>query len=81
MMAQYNSYTEITTQSGNTQIYIFRKQKKKEHGSEHKKFLRQQKLLGMALIILAIIGCISFPDDCGGCLVAGFMGIARIICD
>ena len=81
MMAQFNSCTEIITRSGNTQIYIFRKQKEKETESAYKKFLIQQKLLGNALIAISIIGCIIIPEDCGGCLVAGLMGIARVVCD
>ena len=81
MITQYNSYTEITTRSGNIQIYIFRKQKENKTESIHKKFLRQQKLLGVALIAISIIGCAIIPEDCGGCLVAGLMGIARVIYD
>ena len=81
MMAQYNRCTEFTTFSGNTKIYIFRKQKEKETESAKKKFLRQQKILGVALIAISIIGCAIMPEDCGGCLVAGLMGIARVVCD
>ena len=81
MMAQYNSCTEIITRSGNTQIYIFRKQKAKEAELASKKFLRKQKFLGVVLIAISIIGCAIMPEDCGGCLVAGLMGIARVICD
>ena len=81
MMAQFNSCTEITTHSGNIQIYIFRKQKEKKAESAHKKFLRQQKLLGVALIAISLIGCAIMPEDCGGCLIAGLMGIARVIYD
>lgn len=81
MMAQFNSYTEITTHSGNTQIYIFRKRGNKKEESPYKQFLRQQKLLGMALIAISIVGCVIIPEDCGGCLVAGLMGIARVVCD
>ena len=81
MMAQYSSCTEIIIRSRNTQIYIFRKQKEKETELASKKFLRQQKLLGVALIAISIICCAIMPEDCGGCLVAGLMGIARVICD
>ena len=77
MLPSY-SCTEITTYSGNTQIYIFRKTKT---GSTYKKYPIQQKFLGMALIAISIIGCIIIPEDCGGCLIAGLMGIARVICD
>lgn len=81
MMAQFNSCTEITTHSGNTQIYIFRKIVKKKEKSTYKTYLKQQKFLGVALIIISIIGCTIMPEDCGGCLLAGLMGIARVICD
>ena len=77
MLPQY-SYTEITTFTGNTQIYIFRKKKR---GSAYRKYLRQQKLLGVALIVICIIGCFVIPEDCGGYLLAGCMGLARVVCD
>ena len=79
MMAQYNSCTEITTHSGNTQIYIFRKQKVRETESTHKKFLRQQKLLGVSLVVISIIGCAIIPEDCGGFIISGLMGVARVV--
>lgn len=81
MMAQFNSYTEFTTYSRNIKVYIFWKQKEKESESAKKKFLRQQKLLGITLVAISIIGCAIIPEDCGGCLVAGLMGIARVIYD
>ena len=78
MLPSY-SCTEITTYTGNTQIYIFRK--KKEQRVLYKRYLKKQKILGMALILIGIIGCFVIPEDCGGCLIAGLMGIARVICD
>lgn len=78
MMAQFKSCTEFTTHSGNTKVYIFRKQKEKETESE-KKFLRRQKLLGMVLIAVCVIGCIFIPEDCGGYIIAGLLGLLRII--
>ena len=78
MLPSY-SCTEITTYTGNTQIYIFRKKKKQR--VKYKGNLKQQKFLGLALILIGIIGCIIIPEDCGGCIVAGLMGIARVIYD
>ena len=77
MLPSY-SYTEITTYSGTTQRYIFRKKKQR---APYKQYLIQQKLLGMALIVVSIVGCLVIPEDCGGCLIVGLMGIARVICD
>lgn len=77
MMPSY-SCTEISTFSGNTQIYIFRKKRQR---SAYRQYLIWQKLLGVALIVISVVGCIVIPEDCGGCLIAGLMGIARVICD
>lgn len=79
MMPSYRC-TEITTHSGNTQIYILRKKENKKE-SAYKKYLRQQKLLGVALIAICIVGCIIIPEDCGGFILPGLMGIARVIYD
>ena len=83
MMAQYNSCTEITTYSGNTKIYIIRKEKRRENKKEptYKNYLKQQKLLGVALIVICIVGCILIPEDCGGFILPGLMGVARVIHD
>lgn len=81
MMAQFNSCTEITSYSGNTQIYIFRKKGKKKEESSYRAYPKRQKLLGVVLIVISIIGCVIMPEDCGGCLLAGLMGIARVVCD
>lgn len=78
MIAQFNRYTEITTYSGNTKVYIFRKSKST---STYKKQWILQKILGVALIVISVAGCIISPEDCGGYLLSGFMGIARIVCD
>lgn len=81
MMAQFNSCTEITSYSGNTHIYIFRKKGKKKEESVYEVYPKRQKLLGVGLIAISIIGCTIMPEDCGGCLIAGFMGIIRVVCD
>lgn len=77
MMAQFK-YTEITTRSGNTKACVFRKTKAM---SLHKKRWIVQKALGVVLIVTCIVECCIMPEDCGGCLVAGLMGMARIVCD
>ena len=47
--------------------------------SARKKYIIQQKLLGVALIILGIIGFVTFPEDNGGFLFPALMGLARLI--
>lgn len=76
MMAQFK-YTEITTRSGNTKICVFRKTNVM---LPYKKRWLVQKTLGVVLIVTCIVGCCIMLEDCGGCLVAGLMGIARV-CD
>lgn len=77
MMAQFK-YTEITTRSGNTKVCVFRKV---ESLSSHEKQRLIQKTLGMVLIVVCVAGCCIMPEDCGGFLVGGLMGIARVVCD
>lgn len=77
MIAQFK-YTEITTRSGNTKVCVFRKTKAM---SPYEKQRLVQKTLGAVLIVACIVGCCIMPEDCGGCLVAGLMGAARVICD
>lgn len=38
-----------------------------------------QKLLGVGLLSLSVIGCLVFREDASGFLFTGFLGIARII--
>lgn len=77
MIAQFK-YTKITTRSGNTKVCVFRKTKAI---SPYEKQWLVQKTLGFVLIVACIVGCCIMPEDCGGCLVAGLMGIARVVCD
>ena len=80
MMAQFNSCTEIITRSGNTQIYIVRQQKNSlKKVSERRKYLVKQKLLGLTAIVVGVIACLIFPEDCGGGLVAIGVGLLRVI--
>lgn len=74
MLPSYN-YTEITSCSGNTKIYIFKKKKSRKISEYHK-----QKILGITLILIGITGMTIFPEDCGGFLIAVLLGITRTIC-
>lgn len=77
LMAQFK-YTEITTRSGNTKVCVFRKTNAM---SQYEKQRLVQKTLGFVLIVACVIGCCIMLEDCGGCLVAGLMGIARVVYD
>lgn len=77
MIAQFK-YTEITTRSGNTKVCVFRKT---NAISQYEKQRLVQKAIGVVLIVTCIVGCCIMPEDCGGCLVAGLMGIARVVCN
>ena len=72
-MMQEFSYTEYTSPSGNTQIYIMRKPKV----SGRRKYLIKQKALGVVAIIAGLIACMIFPDDCGGGIFAISIGMLR----
>ena len=73
------SYTEYTSPSGNTQIYIVRRRRNMIKLSSKRKEMGKQKCLGAMAFILGLIGCILFPDDCGGALFACALGILRLI--
>lgn len=73
------SYTEYTSPSGNTQIYIVRRRRNMIKLFSKRKELVKQKCLGVIAIIVGLIGCILFPDDCGGALFACALGILRLI--
>lgn len=77
MMAQFK-YTEITTRSGNTKVYVLRKT---NAISQYEKQRLVQKALGIVLIVVCIVGCCIMPEDCGGYIVGCLMGIARVVCD
>lgn len=74
--AYKETYTNYISASGNTQIYIYRRRKRL---SERKKKLIQQKLLGLTLVVVGVVGCCVMPEDAGGCLMACGMGIVRMI--
>lgn len=73
------SYTEYISPSGNTQIYIVRRKKNIIKISAKEKEVANQKRLGAGMIIVGLIGCVIFPEDCGGALLACAMGILRMI--
>lgn len=73
------SCTEYISPSGNTQIYIVRHNKNAIKLSARKRETIRQKILGTGLLIVGLIGCVIFPDDCGGSLFACALGILRMI--
>jgi hypothetical protein len=73
------SYTEYTSPSGNIQIYIVRHKKNAIKVSARNKETIKQKYLGAGLIAIGLIGCMIFPEDCGGALLACVMGILRMV--
>lgn len=72
------SYTHYKTPSGNTHVFVYRRKMKKKL-TEQEKYLVNQKILGLALTVIGILGCLWIPEDCGGFIVAVLIGIARII--
>ncbi len=81
MMPTYGSCTEYISPSGNTQIYIVRRPKAPalQKVSDRRKYLIKQKALGTAAIIVGIITCLIFPEDCGGGIFAIGLGLLRVI--
>lgn len=76
--AYKESYMHYTTPSGNTQIFVYRR--KPRRGLIRKeKYLIKQKLLGLALVVIGIIGCFLVANDCGGFVFATLIAGARVI--
>ena len=81
-------YTEFTSKSGNTEfIYIVHKKRKPlieaitdkiQAIPERKRFLIGQKLCGVGLLVVGVVGCFIIPEDCGACVFASLMEILRI---
>ena len=46
---------------------------------ENLRYLIGQKILGTVLLIIGIGGCIVLPEDCGGFILAGLIGLLRLI--
>lgn len=84
-------YTEITSKNGNSQLIYIQYKKRKplldtlfdawDGLNTRKQHLIIQKLLGLGLFIIGIIGCLVFPEDAGGFVFAGVLGILRLICN
>lgn len=77
-------YTEYTSPSGNTQIYVFRRKPQKsfiqKFFTSRKYAMARQKLLGIVLIIIGIIGMVLFTDEATAPCVLVFMGVLRVAC-
>lgn len=81
-------YTEFTSKSGNTEfIYIVHNKRKPliktitdkiQSIPERKRFLIGQKLCGIGLLVVGVVGCFIIPEDCGACVFASLMGVLRI---
>lgn len=81
MLPMYNeSHTYYSTPSGNTQIYIVQKKPQKKLSS-HEKYERQQKLLGIGLLLIGALAIAIFPEDAMGGLFASGMGLLRVVCN
>lgn len=46
---------------------------------ENRRYLIGQKIVGTLLLILGIVGCIVLPEDCGGFILAGLIGLFRVV--
>lgn len=82
---------EFVSKSGNTElIYIVHSKRKSlfkilldewNNLSARKQYLIIQKLLGVGLLIIGIIGTAFMPEDAGGFVFIGVLGILRLICN
>jgi len=79
--AYKESYTCYTTPSGNMQLYLYRRKPTRKRISVKKKYIIQQKFLGLVLFLLGVVFIAIFPEDAMGGLFAGFLGIVRLVCD
>ena len=79
------SHTYYRSKSGKTRIYMSIETEETAFNrfidrlKENNCYLLKQKLLGVTLIILGIIGFVAFPEDNGGFLFPALMGLARLI--
>lgn len=82
MLPQYQ-YTEYISPMGNTQIYIYRRKPTKpfiqRFLTSHRYAVARQRLLGLALIIIGIVGMVTFSDDATAPCVISFLGLLRMI--
>ena len=79
MMMNYNTTSNAhkieTVYTYDEWLKEYNRNKAKER--QQKKEIAIQKCLGLGLIALAVIGCMVFPEDAGGFVFAGLMGIFR----
>lgn len=88
MLATFK-HIEFISKSGNTElIYIVHNRRKspfevladKWNGlSDRKKYLIQQKSLGVALVVIGIVAMMMFPEDAYGGFVVSGMGLLRVV--
>ena len=81
-------YTEFTSKSGNIEfIYIVHNKRKSiskvitdkiQSIPERKRFLIGQKLCGVGLLVVGVVGCFIMPEDNGGFFFASLLGVLRI---
>lgn len=83
MLPQYQ-YTEYISPMGNTQIYIYRRKHTKpflqRFLTSRRYAVARQKLLGLALVVIGIIGMMVFTDDATAPCVITFLGMIRMFC-
>lgn len=78
------SHTYYIRKSGKTRIYMSIETEETAFSRFVNKLLEndgcllKQKTLGLALVVVGIVGCFIMTEDCGGCLFAGFMGACRL---
>ena len=81
MMMTYNNTSNAeaieTVYTYNELLNIYNRNKTKEREEKKNKIL--QKLLGVALLFIGVLGCAIFPEDAGGCLFACALGVFRVI--
>ena len=90
-MLPVHKYTEITSRDGKSQLIYIQYEERKtlfdtlldewDGISARKQYLIIQKLLGLGLFIIGIIGTAFIPEDAGGFVFIGVLGILRLICN
>ena len=82
MMMNYNATSNAYIMNDIETVYTYdewlkeyNRNKAKER--QQKKETAIQKCLGLGLLAIGIIGCLIMPEDAGGFVFAGLMGIIR----
>lgn len=82
MLPNYQ-YTEYVSPMGNTQIYIYRRKPTKpfiqRFFTSHRYAVARQRLLGLVLVIIGIIGIVVFTEDATAPCVISALGFLRMI--